>query len=77
MKDLRDLKDLTIHDATRKIRGPEAPLPTPKCYLCLARVDRLFSSQQSGPAVQGFLAHKNSTPLGPYSRAMPRSLRWS
>ena len=29
---------------------------------------------QAGP-LQGYLAHKNP-PLGPYSRTMPRALRW-
>ena len=30
-----------------------------------------------GTALQGYLAHKNSVPLGPYSRTMPRALWWS
>jgi hypothetical protein len=29
-----------------------------------------------GRGVQGYLAHKNRAPLGPYSRIMPRALWW-
>ena len=30
-----------------------------------------------GRAVQGYLADKKRTPLGPYSRTMPRDVWWS
>ena len=32
-------------------------------------------SNYSLQVVQGYLAHKNSFPLGPYGRPMPRALR--
>ena len=34
------------------------------------------ATPRSRTAVQGYLAHKNCTPPGPYSRTMPRVLCW-
>ena len=32
---------------------------------------------QYGRVLKGYLAHKKLLPLGPYSRTMPKALRWS
>ena len=40
-------------------------------------VSRFPLQSNAESALRGYLAHKNNPPLGPYSRTMPRALRWS
>ena len=42
----------------------------------LAFLYSVRGQQRSRPLYMGYLAHKKRTPLGPYSRTMPRALRW-
>ena len=69
MKELRDLKDLTM--LSWSARSPnDAPPPTYK-GLELRDGGRGFSGYR------GISLIRNKPPLGPYSRTMPRALRWS
>jgi len=50
----------------------EFPFPGSRT-LCASR----HQAAAETPGLQGYLAHKNPPPVGPYSSPMPEDLRWS